>query len=245
MADAVTYDAFLGGKVQAWQPAKGFRSGVDAVLLAAAVPAKTGQSVLDLGCGVGVAGLCLAARVRGVQVTGVEIQTEYVALAARNGLDVVTADLRVLPDELRQRQFDHVMSNPPYFSRAKGTAATDDGRDLALSGETSMQDWIDVAMRRLAPKGYLTLIQHMTRLPEVLHALSKRQVAITVRPIVARPGRAPTLFLLQARNSGRAPFVMAPALLMHCDPVHPGDQESYTPAVQSILRDGWALDVAL
>ena len=76
-----TNDLFLGGKVTALQPAKGYRAGIDAVLLAASVPAKAGETVLELGCGVGVASLCLAARVEGVEITGVELQPEYAALA--------------------------------------------------------------------------------------------------------------------------------------------------------------------
>ena len=82
-----TIDQFLGGKVTAKQPAQGYRAGVDAVLLAASVPAKAGDTVLELGCGVGVASLCLTARVGGLLVTGVELQPDYAALAAKNGLD--------------------------------------------------------------------------------------------------------------------------------------------------------------
>ncbi len=245
MTDTLTHDAFLGGKVMAWQPAKGFRSGIDAVLLAAAVPARPGQSVLELGCGVGVATLCLAARVQRLSVTGVELQPEYGALAQRNfpSMKVVQADLRNLPADLRQQQFDHVMANPPYFDRAKGTAARDTGRDLALSGETPLADWIDVATRRLAPKGYFTLIQHITRLPEVLGLLHGRLGSMILVPIMPRPGRAPDLFLLQARQSGRAGFIMRPPLLMHGTDAHDGDRESYTPQVRAILRDGAALSL--
>lgn len=239
----VTTDAFLGGKVTAKQPRKGFRSGVDAVLLAAAVPARTGDSVLELGCGVGVAGLCLAARVPGVAVTGVELQAAYAALAVENGLDAVAADLRALPADLRNRQFTHVMMNPPYFERSKGSAAADQGRDVALSGETPLADWIDVAAKRLAPKGFLTLIQHMTRLPEVLSRLEGRLGSVVVRPVGSWPGRPPELFLLQAQHSGRAPFVMTAPLVMHAGDGHDGDRESYTPFVRAVLRDGAELRI--
>ncbi|MEJ6396736.1 tRNA1(Val) (adenine(37)-N6)-methyltransferase [Yoonia sp. 208BN28-4] len=245
MADDLTHDAFLGGQVMAWQPARGFRSGIDAVLLAAAVPATKGQTVLELGCGVGVASLCLNARVGDLSMTGVEVQPEYATLARRNcpDMQVVNADLRNLPADLRQKQFHHVMMNPPYYDRTQGTAAQDKGRDMALSGDTPLADWIDVAVRRLAPKGHLTLIQHMTRLPDVLVTLHGRLGSITVMPIMPRPNRAPDLFLLQARHSGRAPFVMRPPLLMHANPTHDGDKESYTKQLQGILRDGAKLDI--
>jgi tRNA1(Val) A37 N6-methylase TrmN6 len=247
---AVTNDAFLGGKVMAIQPAKGFRSGIDAVLLAAAVPARSGQTVLELGCGVGVAALCVNARVGGLRMTGVEVQASYAELARKNAatndadLTIVNADLRALPSALRQRQFDHVMTNPPYFQREAGTAATDVGRDIALSGDTPMADWIDIAAKRLAPKGYLTLIQHMTRLPEILSLVHQRLGSIVVRPILARPDRDPELFLLQSRHSGRAPFRLAQPLLVHEGQNHSGDQESYTQQLQGILRGGASFDMA-
>jgi tRNA1Val (adenine37-N6)-methyltransferase len=80
----LTRDAFLGGRLHVWQPARGYRAGTDPVFLAAACPARSGEHVLELGCGVGVASLCLAARVEGLALTGVERQVDYAALARRN-----------------------------------------------------------------------------------------------------------------------------------------------------------------
>ena len=85
-ADAdLTCNDFLGGRVRLYQPVKGYRAGVDPVLLAAAVPARAGDHVLELGCGAGQALLCLAARVPGLRLTGVELQAAYADLARRNG----------------------------------------------------------------------------------------------------------------------------------------------------------------
>jgi len=241
----LTRDDFLGGALSLWQPRKGYRAGVDAVLLAAAVSAHAGETVLELGCGVGTAALCLQARVPGVSVTGVEVQKDYAALAQRNGLaEVFTADLRTLPDDLRQRQFHHVMMTPPYFDRAQGDAAADAGRDLGRGGDTALADWLDVGIKRLRPKGYLTLIQHITRLPEVLAATQGRLGSVIVRPISPREGRDPTLFLLQGRQDGRAPFQMIRPLIMHEGAEHTADKESYTPQIKRILRDGAPLSIA-
>lgn len=231
-----TLDTFLGGKVTALQPARGYRAGVDAVLLAACTPAQPAERVLELGCGVGVASLCLAARVPDLAITGIELQPDYAALAAQNGLNVVTADLRALPAEIRNTQYHHVIANPPYFDRTTGSAAPNTGRDIAMGGDTPLADWMDVATKRLAPKGYFTMILRIARLPEVLTHL--RLGSVVVRPIAARAGQEPHLFLLQARHSGRAPFRLLPPLIMHDGTMHDADRENYTPQIASVLRNG-------
>jgi tRNA1(Val) A37 N6-methylase TrmN6 len=245
--EALSRDAFLGGALHIWQPRRGYRAGIDPVLLAAAVPATARQSVLELGCGAGTASLCLGRRVPGLRLYGVEIQGDYAELARRNagendiGLAVTKADLRNLPDDLRMQSFDHVMMNPPYFDRDNGTGSDDSGRDIALAGETALTDWLDVAARRLGPKGVLTLIQRTDRLPEVLAALRDRLGSIFVLPLVARTGAAPDLFILQARKSGRGPFRFAPQLVLHEGIEHTRDGENYSAAVTAMLRHGAAL----
>ena len=244
VTEPVTTDAFLGGQLQIAQPRRGYRAGVDPVLLAASVAAKPGQSVLELGCGVGVAALCLGRRVPGLTLTGVELQPDYAALARHNAgvnglpLHVITADLRALPADLRQQRFDHVIMNPPYFDRDTGTAAADPGRDTALGGPTPLADWLDIGARRLAPQGFLTIIQRIERLPEVLIALQGRLGSIVMRPIAGRANRAPGLFILRARQEGRAAFRLLPTLVMHIGADHLADKDSYTPQVAEILRNG-------
>ena len=249
MTENLTHDGFLGGQLRIWQPRKGYRAGVDPVLLAASIEAKPGQWILELGCGVGVAALCLKARVDGLAVTGVEVQADYAELAQRNArenrlaFEIVQADLRKLPKAVRIRRFNHVIMNPPYFDRNAGTAAQDAGRDVALGGDTPLADWIDIGVRRLAPRGYLTIIQRMERLPEALAALSGRLGAIKVCPIAGREGRPPELFLLQARQEGRAAFHMTTPLVMHAGATHTDGRQSYTPQIEAVLRNGAKLPI--
>jgi len=239
-----TCDAFLGGRVQLYQPADGYRAGVDPVLLAAATPAQPGQTVLELGCGAGAASLCLHARVTGLSLTGVEMQPLYADLARRNavlnGADmrVVDADLRHLPSDIKARGFDHVIANPPYYDRACSTSSLNAGRDMALAGDTPLSDWIDVAAKRLAPKGYLTMIQKADRLPDILTPLMARLGSVRVRAIQPRVGRLAELVIVQARKGGRAAFVMEPPLILHEGERHLRDGESYTAQVLTILREG-------
>lgn len=240
-------NGFLSGRVQVWQPVRGYRAGVDPVFLAASIPARAGQRVLELGCGVGVASLCLAARVPGLALTGLEIQPEYADLARRNAqenkadMTVVTGDLRDLPAALRQQQFDHVIANPPYFLREAGTEAADPGRDVALGGNTPLAIWVAVAARRCAPRGFVTFIQRVERVPELLAAMQDHLGSLEMLPLIPREGRPPQLVLIRGRRGGRAAFRMLPGLLVHVADSHRDGGEDYTPLMRAIQRDGAAL----
>src|SRR4030081_3318700 len=79
-----TEDAFLGGQLRLRQPKSGHRAGHDAMLLAAATPARSGDRVADLGAGVGAAGLAVAKRVSGIDLVLVEIDETLAGLARGN-----------------------------------------------------------------------------------------------------------------------------------------------------------------
>ncbi|WP_164659403.1 tRNA1(Val) (adenine(37)-N6)-methyltransferase [Tropicibacter sp. Alg240-R139] len=246
--DQLTQNAFLGGRLTLFQPRDGYRAGVDPVLLASAVPARAGQSVLELGCGAGAAVLSLLTRVGGVRGHGVELQPEYADLARRNAaqnkllLDVTCADLSALPDEVRQQRFNHVIANPPYYRSGAHSPARDIGRSVALGGATPLATWVEVAARRLLPKGYLHVIQRIDRLPDLISACTGRLGSLEVLPLAARPGRAPALMILRARKEGKSPFRLhAPQILHHGDH-HTADVESYVPEIRAVLRDGAILN---
>lgn len=243
-AAALTEDNFLAGRLRILQPKTGYRAATDPVLLAAAVPAVAGQSVLELGCGAGVASLCLAARVAGLSLHGVERQAGYADLARRNAvanavaLTVTEADLAQLPANLRAQSFDHVMANPPYFRAGQGTNATDTGRDAALREDTPLSAWVDVALRRLVPGGWLTMIQLADRLPGLLAALDGRAGSVAILPVSARAGRAAARIILRARKADRGPMTLLAPLVLHDGPEHLRDGDDYSPAARAILRDG-------
>src|ERR1700757_2509551 len=92
-----TEDAFLGGQLRLRQPKSGHRAGHDAMLLAAATPARPGDRVVDFGAGVGAAGFALARRVAGVELVLVEIDEALAALARANAsANAIAADVIVL-----------------------------------------------------------------------------------------------------------------------------------------------------
>ncbi|MCT8331013.1 tRNA1(Val) (adenine(37)-N6)-methyltransferase [Albidovulum sediminis] len=240
-------DAFLGGRLRIWQPKQGYRAAMDPVLLAAACPARQGQTVLELGCGAGVAALCLAVRVPGVSVAGVEIQPDYGELARRNAagngvaLEVAEGDIAHLPPGLRTRSFDHVIANPPYYPAHAGTAARDAGRERALREETPLSLWFEVALRRLKPGGWLTVIQSADRLADMLDL--KGAGSITILPVAPRTGRDATRVILRARKGGRAPLRLLAPFILHTGDRHERDGESFTPAAQAVLRSGLGIPV--
>ncbi len=182
-----------------------------------------------------------------LELTGVEIQSDYADLATRNaernkkGMVIHCADLRALPETVLQTSFDHVIANPPYYLRNAGTSAKDAGRDLALGGDTPLVDWTDVATRRLKPKGYLTIIQDAERLPVLLNAIDGRLGGVKVLPLASRIGRPAHLVILQARKGARAAFQLLQPIVMHEGAAHDGDRESYTSMIRSVLRHGAAL----
>jgi len=242
----VTRDVFLGGGLTICQPRQGYRAATDPIFLAASVPAAPDESVLEIGCGVGVALLALGRRIDGLHLAGVERQAAYAELArhnaALNGVsaDIETGDLTALPETLK-RGFDHVLVNPPFYPPS-APAPQNAARAAGRHEETPLATWLDVALKRLTPGGYLTMIHLSDRLPEVLMTLAPRAGAIAVRPLSARAGRAAGRILIQARKGARGPFRLLAPLVIHAGAHHLKDGDDFTDRAQAILRHGAALD---
>ncbi|MYF89798.1 MAG: methyltransferase [Boseongicola sp. SB0676_bin_33] len=243
----IVADAFLGGRLRIRQPVTGYRAGSDPVFLAASVPASPGDSVLELGAGAGTALLCLMARVPDLAVTGIDRNPGHVSLARENlGLNqlaatIVEADIACMPKSVTSRRFDHVMFNPPYFDRRKGSASPEPEREGSRSSETVMEAWIDAGLRRARPGGTLTFIQRIEHLPRMLADVGTRLGSIRVLPMQPRRSRPAKLFILQGRKSSKGAFRLLPAIILHEGDRHLSDGGAYTEAANAILRDAAAL----
>lgn len=219
----VTEDEFLGGTLKIAQPKVGYRAGMDAVLLGAAIPAVAGQSVLDVGSGVGTAGLCLIRRVPNVQMVGVELQPELQRLATlnaeNNGLQArasfLQGDIRAKGQLLAARRFDHVFSNPPYIAGSKGRSSDSRHADLSKrEGEADLAEWIDAMLYWVKERGHITIIHRADRLDEIIGHLHSRVGDLRVCPVWPKRDRNANRVIIQGRREAKAGLTLSPGIVV-------------------------------
>ncbi len=239
-APALTEGHLLGGRVRYDQPATGFRSGIEPVLLAAAVPARPGETVLEAGSGAGAGLLCLAHRVAGFSGLGIERDPDLVTVAAANAAANGHAGLRFQAADLLEMAapeagFGHVFANPPYHS-PDGTASPDTQREAAKRGGPDLlAAWCRAMAALLRPRGTLTLILPAARFASAATALQASCCgSVTLCPLWPREGQAAKLVLVQARRDSRGPDRVTPGLVLH-------GTHGFTAAAEAVLRDGAAL----
>lgn len=246
----VSEDAFLDGRLHLRQPRSGHRAGHDAILLAAATAARPGERVVDLGSGVGAAGLALAKRVAGIRLALIEIDPELVELAGANAaansiaaeaiaLDV-TADAEVFAVKgVCSDSVDVVLMNPPFNDPARHRVSPDQARQTAhVAAEHTLQAWVHAARRILKSGGALTLIWRADGIAEVLAALSRGFGSLSILPVHGDPCKPAIRVLVQAVKGGKASTRIYPGLLLN--------DESHLPRkeVQEILAGRAVLPLA-
>jgi len=236
----ISEDRLLDGRLLLRQPVEGYRAAIDPVLLAATVPAVAGEMILDLGSGVGTASLCLASRVAGCRIFGLEMQPALVTLARQNidingmtgRIEAMIGTLQLPPPRLAPGSFHHVMTNPP-FHPGDGTASPTSGKDLAnREGEIDLAQWLRFAVNMLRPKGTLLMIHRADRLDDLLAALHRKVGEIIVTPLWPKRGRPAKRVLLRARKGVATPLTLAPGMVLH------EEDGRYTAQADDILRRG-------
>ena len=249
-AAQLSVDAVLGGRLILRQPRKGHRVGHDAILLAAASSARPGDCVIELGAGVGAAGLAVARRVDNASVTLVEIDPALAVLARsnaeRNGLagrvrsiclDVTAPAATFAKVGLDAGAADHVLMNPPF--NAAENPSPDPARRLAhAAGNDTLAMWIRAAGRLLHRGGVLTLIWRADGLHAVLSALAEDFGAVAVLPVYPKPQAPAIRVLLRAVKAARSPLTLLPGLVLADADGKP------TAQAEAVLRDGALLALA-
>lgn len=250
----VTDDAVLGGRLKLLQPRRGHRVGHDAILLAAAVAAQAGDVAVDLGAGVGAAGLALAVRVAGLRVALIDIDPALAALAgenaARNGLgsriavhalDIAGGEAAFAAAGLGAGSATRVLMNPPFNLADRGGVTPDLARRRAhVADGGTIAAWISAAVRLLAGGGVLTLIHRADALADVLAAVAGGGLgAISVMPVHPREGMPAIRVLISAIKGSGAPLLLLPPLMLQSADGRP------SAAAEAVLRDGAALPLAV
>ena len=241
-----TDDGFLGGELKMLQPRRGYRAGLEAVFLAAAVPAEDGDTALEAGCGVGVASLCLAHRVAGVRITGVELEPTLVELARenanRNGLDR-TADFTVCDirggtdgSSIGQNSRAHVFANPPFFTADSARRSDDALKNRAhICERRDLDAWVRFLVSIVRPGGTVTLIYRAEGLGDLLHLLDRRVGDCRIFPLYPRATQPASRVIIQGHKGSKAPASLLRGVVLH------GDGDEFTAEAQDVLRHGEAL----
>lgn len=244
--DETTEDAVLNGRVRLRQPARGYRAGLDAALLAAACDAADGERVLEAGCGAGAALLAAAMRCASARFTGVERDPAALALArgniALNGLEgrvvAVAGDVGLRFSGLGLAPFDAGLANPPFFDdpdAIRGPAAERRGAWMADDG---LEAWVGFLTKAVREGGTITLIHRADRLGDILAALAPKAGSVQVRPVSPYAEAPAKRVLVRAVKTGKAPLRLLPPLVLH-------DREGgkHTAQAEAILRGeaslGW------
>lgn len=248
---AISEDAILGGSLKIRQPLRGHRIGHDAILLAAATVGRAGELAVELGSGVGAAGLAVAARVPGLRLTLVEIDKNLCTLAMANArLNRLDDRVRVVDANaesvealagagLAPESVDRVLMTPPFHDARRHNVSPDPHRRLAHTGTPGLlARWIGTAAWLLKPHAVLTLIWRADRLDDVLETLRPvfgRVSVLPVNPRVGTPAIRVVVRAVKADDSARKTY---PALTLNDERGHP------TAAAEAVLRAGKMLDIA-
>ena len=242
-------DAVLDGRLTIRQPMRGHRVGHDAILLAAATAARASDHAVDLGSGVGGAGLALARRVAGITVTLVDIDPEVSALASRNAalnnlsdrvravcLDVASPADAFAAAGLTPGSAACVLMNPP-FNIAQQPSPDRERRAAHAASPDTLPIWLGAAARLLRPDGAVTLIWRADGLGDVLTTLAGKFGAVAVLPVHPKPGAPAIRVLVRAVKGSRAPLSLLPGLTLADADGRPSAQ------AEAVLRNAAALPV--
>lgn len=222
----ITEDMFLDGQLRLSQPRRGHRAGHDAILLAAATPAKPGHRVVEFGAGVGAAGLALAHRVTGLDLVLVEIDEALASLAHGNAeandidahvavLDVTASINAFSASGLGPDSADIVLMNPPFNDAGRHRASPDPARQSAhMAAADTLETWTHAARRVLKSGGALSLIWRADGLAAVLTALDRGFGSVEVLPVHPAPDAPAIRVLVKAIKGGRAPMTLRPSFVL-------------------------------
>jgi len=234
-----TIDKFLGGKVLLNQSEKGLRATSDAVLLASAVVIKKGETLLDVGAGNGIVGLCVNARKK-CSVTALECQEKLANTIYQNAqlnramVEVILHNLFNTKDAIKGKLFQNVVTNPPFYDQSgKGRQSSE--QRLAYRAEFDLKKWLDYCLKHLKSGGHFTMIHRPEMLGKILSALEHKLGAIEVFPIQTKLNQPATRIIVRGILGAKTPLKLYPPLIMH------NSDGSRSELAEKILRKGQSI----
>lgn len=236
-----TEDHLLGGSVILRQPAHGYRVAIDPIFLAAAIQAQDGDTVIDIGAGVGAASLCLAKRLAGIKVIGLEIQREYVRLASQNikandmagRVEILCGDLMRPPPRLAAGTFSHIMTNPPYLEHDKSRPSPNEAKQVAnTENQVDLESWAKFCLLMAKPKGTITFIHRADRLDHILAYFAGKLGSIQIYPLWPGNGKAAKRVIVSGIKGSGGCLKMLPGMNLH------EADGRYTSQADAVLRAG-------
>lgn len=244
----ITENSFLDGKLSIFQPIKGFRAGLDSVLLAASVNAQSGEKVLEIGAGVGTVLFCLMNRISGLEATGIEIMEEYHTLSLINAKrNKINANL-ILGDfftyeNLKKKNFDQIFFNPPYYPVSNYKISDNKLLDIAnIEYPGILKRMLNFSLKRCKPYGYITLIHRPARISDILSILKNGAGDIKILPIVSSNSKSASRIIIRARKSAKGDTKLLNPLFLYKDEKKIGQKKQYTSEIHNILRNGYGLN---
>ena len=242
--DSTAESALLGGRVRLRQPVKGYRAGMDAALLAAAVAAEPGQRVIEAGCGAGAVLMQIAARHPGVALTGLERDPAMAALARENAvLNAATAtilegDVAAGFRALDLPPFDWAVSNPPFFDDPGALRVPAEGKRGAWMADDGLKAWTTFLLKSVREGGRIVVIHRADRVADLLALLGETAGSFAVRGVHPHADEPAKRVLVQAIKTGKAPLRLLPPLVLH-----DRSDAKHTAEAEAILRGeaglGW------
>lgn len=236
-----TTDSIFKGKIIIQQPKNGFRFGIDAIFLGAAVPRIKALRILDLGSGVGTAlfsGLYQQNQASGL---GVERDAALVELARSNArangcahsVDFIAHDLFSKQDPLKGHQFDCVISNPPFYDAAHNPKSPIKEKSLAKNIDAASFDlWIEYGLKKTQAKGYFMMLIATSFLPRALRLCDERLGKLRIFPMMSKPGEPAKRVIIAGQKGYKSPFTLMPGMTIH------QRDGRYTKEAYAVLQEG-------
>lgn len=238
-------DYLLGGRVLVRQPAHGYRVAIDPIFLAASIQAQPGETILDIGAGIGAASLCLVSRLPNVRAVGVELHRESVRFAydnitlnnLRDRVEVLHGDLLRPPPRLAAGTFSHVMTNPPYLESTKNRESPYETKAISnLEGEATFEQWARFCLLMVRPKGTITFIHRGDRLDEILAYFYGKLGDIRIYPLWPSSDKPAKRVLVRGVKNSNGFLKLLPGMVLH------KADGQYTQEADAILRHARSID---